>query len=246
MKSYVEQVINFKKIPIKPEMLTIEIPSWDAVAQPLLNYGKKQVQQVTGQSVETLQNHHLAYLEVPVETVDDLIQYGTEVYKQSQIQSRFYYEILPYILTYYSENSEVHLDQTELNRYVTEYLNQVQAYANQESLTIEEYGRKKMNIKEGDVVEVFKQRGREDYIFKVIAQKDYQDKGGTLTKEDYEIFIQKNVLENNADEIELRERFSFETFKESMPEMNLSQEIYDYFVPQITFKINPEVEFSYR
>lgn len=246
MKSSVEQVINFKKIPIKSEMLIIEIPSWDAVAQPLLNYGKKQVQQATGQPIETLQDYHLVHLELPVETVEDLIHYGTEVYKQSQIQSRFYYEILPYILTYYSENSQVHLDQAELERYVTDYLNQVQAYANQENLTIEEYGRKKMDIKEEDVEEVFKQRGREDFIFKVIAQKHYQDKGGTLTKEDYEMFIQKNVLENNADEIELRERFSFTTFKASMPEMSLSQEIYDYFVPQITFQINPEAEFSYR
>lgn len=62
-----------------------------------------------------------------------------------------------------------------------------------------------------------------------------QINGGSLDELEYEQFIQRNVLENGADDIEVRQAISYPQFKEMMPEMMLTQQLLDYFEPKFKF-----------
>src|SRR5699024_8273959 len=137
--------------------------------------------------------------------------------------------------------SNVILNSEERDSYVTDYLRQVKAYADQYNMPLEQYGREQLKL-EGNINEQLEKRAEEDFIFKVIAHRVFENQGGRLDEEAYEQFIHRNVVQQRADEIELRERFSYNAFKEMMPEMSLSQDIYEYFSKRITFKINPDAK----
>ena len=162
-----------------------------------------------------------------------------EIYQRNQTQLQFYNEVLPFILKYYADNSNVILNSEERGSYVTDYLRQVKAYADQYNMPLEQYGREQLKL-EGNINEL--ETCEEDFIFKVIAHRVFENQGGRLDEEAYEQFIHRNVVQQGADEIELRERFSYNAFKEMMPEMSLSQDIYEYFSKRITFKINPDAK----
>lgn len=242
MKSSVENVMSYKDINVPEEKLTIEIPSWDAVAQPLVDHARRQYEEMINEPVDELTNEMVDALALPgVKTIQQLKQSGMEIYQRNQTQLQFYNEVLPFILKYYADNSNVILNSEERDSYVTDYLRQVKAYADQYNMPLEQYGREQLKL-EGNINEQLEKRAEEDFIFKVIAHRVFENQGGRLDEEAYEQFIHRNVVQQGADEIELRERFSYNAFKEMMPEMSLSQDIYEYFSKRITFKINPDAK----
>lgn len=112
----------------------------------------------------------------------------------------------------------------------------MKAYADQYDMPLEQYGREQLKL-EGNINEQLEKRAEEDFIFKVIAHRVFENQGGRLDEEAYEQFIHRNVVQQGADEIELRERFSYNAFKEMMPEMSLSQDIYDTLVNALLLKL---------
>lgn len=240
MKSSVENVMSYKDINIPEEKLTIEIPSWDAVAQPLVDQARRQYEEMIGEPVDELTNEMVEALTLPgVQTIHQLKQTGMDVYQRNQTQLQFYNEVLPFVLNYYAENSNVILNSSERDAYVSDYLVQVNAYADQYNMPLEEYGREQLKL-EGNIKEQLEKRAEEDFIFKVIAHRVFENQGGRLDESAYEQFIHRNVVQQGADEIELREKFPYQSFKEMMPEMSLSQDIFEHFSKLIKFKINPD------
>lgn len=239
MRSSVENVMSYKDILIPEEKLTIEIPSWDAVAQPLIDHARRQYEDLINEPVDELTNEMVEELALPgVKTIQQLKQTGMDVYQRNQTQLQFYNEVLPFILNYYAQNSNVVLNSAERDAYVADYLRQVEAYAEQYNMPLEDYGREQLKL-EGNIQEQLEKRAEEDFIFKVIAHRVFENQGGRLDEEAYEQFIHRNVVQQGADEIELRDRFPYVSFKEMMPEMSLSQDIYEHFSKLIKFKINP-------
>ena len=240
MKSSVENVMSYKDINIPEEKLTIEIPSWDAVAQPLVDQARRQYEEMIGEPVDELTNEMVEALTLPgVQTIHQLKQTGMDVYQRNQTQLQFYNEVLPFVLNYYAENSNVELNSSERDAYVSDYLVQVNAYADQYNMPLEQYGREQLKL-EGNIKEQLEKRAEEDFIFKVIAHRVFENQGGRLDESAYEQFIHRNVVQQGADEIELREKFPYQSFKEMMPEMSLSQDIFEHFSKLIKFKINPD------
>lgn len=245
LKSSVENVMGYQDIPVPEELLTIEIPSWEAVAQPLVDHAKRQYEEMVNEPVDTLTNEMVVALSLPgVTTVNQLKQYGMDLYQRNQTQLQFYNHVLPFILKYYSENSNVVLNSEERNAYVNEYIERVQDYADQYNMSLASYVKEQLKL-EGDAQSALEERAEEDFIFKVIAAQIFKNQGGKLDEEAYEEFIQRNVIQQGADEIELRSRFSYPVFKDMMPEMSLSQDIFDFYSRLIKVKINPDAKLQH-
>lgn len=242
MKSSIDNYIAYQEIPVPEEILTIEIPSWDAVAQPVLDRALVEYRLNHDAKATELTDGMVEQLNLPgIASVSQLKQLGMTTYEKRQKEAHYYYKLLPYILNYYYINSNILMNSQERAAYVEEYMQQVQGYAEEAGMTVRAYGRQVMGITEDNVREVFEQRALEDFTFKLLAQDIADRQGLVLDEESYERFIQRNVLENGADEIALREELPLKRYQEIYPEMALSQEWYDYFYPQIRFKINPEV-----
>lgn len=240
------KTIDYKEMNLPKSLFTIEVPSWHAVIQPLKDYALAQYQRQTGQIVKELTDEILLQLtDIPADTVNDFEVMGAEVYKNSQAQYHFYQVVLPAVLSEYAKKAEIAFDEQELTDYVDMYLEKVTSYAEENNSSLEDYGRTVMGI-DGDVTDEFKRRAHEDFIFKVIASAYFAEMGGSTDELAYEAFIQQNVLNNQADPIELKERLPYDVFVLMMPEMHLSQEIYDYFLPQIEFVVNPDAPLQFN
>lgn len=73
MKSSVENVMSYKDINVPEEKLTIEIPSWDAVAQPLVDHARRQYEEMINEPVDELTNEMVDALALPgVKTIQQL------------------------------------------------------------------------------------------------------------------------------------------------------------------------------
>lgn len=239
MKSSVSNIVDFKQIPVPTSDLQIEIPSWQAVAQPLIDFAKVDYQKQTGQVIEKLEDHHIAVLDIPANSLADLKKMGSQVFQDRALQKRYYDCILPFILNFYANNTNTVLNDQELTAYTEDYLGQVKAYATKAKLSIEEYGQKVMGMK-GSVMDQFKERAKEDFIFKLIAQDLFVNSEKVLSHDDYDAFINQQVLASGADEIDLRQNLSFEEFCQMYPEMHLGQAMADYYMEKIKFVINPQ------
>ncbi|MGX7107803.1 hypothetical protein ACWOBE_08470 [Hutsoniella sourekii] len=242
MKSSVTNYIDYRNIPVPKDKLTIEIPSWEQVARPMVDRVQLAYQDQTGQTIDQLEDSHVQALNIPdLNTVGQVKSYGMEVFQKRARIEHYYQVLLPYILNHYYINSNAIMNTQEKDAYIQEYLEQVQAYADQEGLTLKQYGQSRLNI-QGDVKEALEQRALEDFNFKLIANDIYAKNHGPLDHNAYEEYINQQVLYQQVDEIELRDQFSYQQFINGYPEMWLADQIRDYYLPQIQFKINPDLE----
>lgn len=231
MKSIVEYYTPTAEIPVSDKYLEIPISSWDDVIQPLLDevanrYGESNV---TDEMVVDL---GLA----GVTTVPAFKRYAKDYYTEEYISYAFYHNLLPYLLAFHGETAEVVINADERDRYVEEYLEQIEAFAEEEDLPVNDYAQLKLGLR-GDIETILKERAVEDYIFKLIAHHIFKEKGHELDELTYERFIQQNVLRSGADEIELRDRYPYSVFQKIMPEMSYNAELFEYFKPKFTFKV---------
>lgn len=237
MKSVVENVIPLSEIQVPPQYLTIEIPSWEAVAMPLVYQVAKQFNP-DGDPDFILLDEHVAALDLPnVASVAQLKQYAMMLFRKHQVHQKFYQELLPYLLVFFAETSQVILNSAELAEFQQQYQERLQQAAEAEGESLAEYVKRTMGIAETELEQQLAEHSSEDFIYKLIAQRAYLTSGHTLDELAYEQFIATNVLQRGADDIEIREQFPYESFKEWMPEMVFTQELFDYFEPQFKFVI---------
>ena len=79
----------------------------------------------------------------------------------------------------------------------------------------------------------------EDYIFRLVAGQWYADQGGGLTELDYDAYIVSSAVNQGADEIALRERFSYPDFQAMMPTLAYTEALFQHFLPRFRFVIAP-------
>lgn len=242
MKSSVENYLDYRQIPVPEELLTIEIPSWEDVAKPMVESVLKQFQIQFESLEEHLTDEMVQALKIPnIQTVHQVKQYGMDVYINNLSFVTYHEKVLPWILSFYRENTNTIMDRSEKEAYIEEYLEQVKVYARQNELSLKDYAAKILKIT-SKPIETLTERALEDFTFKLIAQAEFARKGIVLDELAYEEFIQTNVLHKQIDEIDLREAYSFEKFKQMMPEMNFSEEIKAHYIPKFKVKINPLAE----
>lgn len=237
MRSSVESFMPYKEIPIPEDCLTVEIPSWDAVVQPTIDVVINEYNDLTQSQEVEITDEMVEIMPIDnVNTVYQLKQYAMTLFQKNQKQYKFYHEILPFILTFYHQFSVVVFNSEEKEAYLKKYIQQIEQNAESVGLTLENYAMEYLEIS-GDIKNKLITRGEEDFVFKLIAQKIFKLQGGQLDEESYERFIQRNVLHRQADEIEIREQFPYHVFVEMMPEMSLTQDLFDYFSERIRFVI---------
>lgn len=245
MKSKVIESIDYQALNLPHELFHIEVPSWQAVTQPLKDYALKQYTESSGKVAKELTDEILAAMpDLPMNTIEELETVGIQVYQKEQSDYYYYQVLFPAILSAYKNQAVVEIDPDEFADYKAGYLKKIKDYANEYELSLEDYGRKIMRFT-GDVMATFEERALEDFTFKVIADDYYHQIDGKKDEQAYETFIQQNVLHQQADEIELRQKIPYELFVEMIPELHLSQEIYQFYFPKIRFVINPEASLQF-
>lgn len=237
VKSTVQSYVFYQEIPMPEHYLRIEIPSWELVTQPVMDQALIQYRQLSGdEDVFELNDERVHLLQLPgVESLKDLQDYARRVFKENQIDRKFYQEIMAYLLAFYVETSQTIINRAELTEFREAYLERFGNEARQADMTFEEYGRQLLQT-EADPHQLVKEHAKEEFVFRLIAQDVFKKQGKTITEDDYENFVQQSVLHQGADEIEVRDQMSYQQYQEMLPEMLFTQELYQYFKPQITFK----------
>lgn len=239
MKSTVVNYVDFENIPVPEKLLTIEIPSWDQVAQPMVDMTLSKYNELLGESETELTDEMVQILNIPgMQSVHQVKQLGMDTYVQSEIQRRYVHDVFPYVLSFYRESSNPIVDPSERDGYIEEYVDQVKAYAKEEGLSFNAYVRDRLQL-EGPAQEVIETQALEDFIFKLICHDMFERSGLPLDEESYEAFIQDQVIHKQVDEIDLRQELPYQRYIKIMPEMTMSQELFNYFSQQFSVKINP-------
>lgn len=244
MKSTVVNYIDYENIPIPEDLLTIEIPSWDEVAQPMVDMTLKKYNELLGENQEVLTDEMVAILNTPgIKTVHEVKQLGMDTYIQSEIHRRYIYKVFPYILSFYRELSNPIVDPVERDHYIDEYVDQVKAYAKEAGLSFAAYVRDRLHL-EGPAQERIERQALEDFIFKLICQDMFDRKGYEMNRESYEAFIQDRVIHQQMDEISLREDLPYQRYIKVIPELTISENMFGYFSQQFSVKINPHAKLN--
>lgn len=231
VRSLVESYLPIESVEVPEHYLIIEIPSRQVVTQPFI----EQVAKHFNITVEQLTDEHVLSLELEnITTVAQLATSVLESFCRKQIQERFYQSLLPYLVLFYAETARVVLDADERDAFIQSQIDQLKERAQEQGQTFEEYIEEVMGIVD-HAEKQLQERLEEDFIYHLIAHHHYQINGGSLDELEYEHFIQRNVLENGADDIEVRQAISYPQFKEMMPEMMLTQQLLDYFEPKFKF-----------
>ena len=233
MKSYVNDYAEKKDITVPKKYYEIKIQSWEKIFGPTLEEVKKQYQAITGEVVEgELTDEVVARLGIAgLESVAALKAFLRKDYEEELRRYHFYQSLMPYLLAFHAETAQAVINQEEFNSFYEEYLEQIEEFAEQEGLVLEDYAQLKLGLR-GDVHLHLKDRAREDFVFKLIARERYLTKE-EVTQADYEAYIQEQVLAGGVDEIELKEQLSYSNFAARRPEMFYTNELYEYFAPQL-------------
>lgn len=244
MKSKIQTLIDYKTIPIPLSLMQIEIPSWQAVAQPLVDQALKQYEELTGEFANHLTDEMIQLLNLPnIHSVHQLKSYGMDLFSRTQTEYRFYRDVLPFVINYYAEYSNAVLNSDEIDIYTENYIQRVEDIATDLGYSLDDYVYEVMEL-DGDAIDALVERAREDFIFKLVAHQIFAASGGQLNEDDYEAFIQHNVIHNQADAIALRSELTYEQFKDNYAEMLLVEDIYNYFAQEVEFIINPNASLS--
>lgn len=231
VRSLVESYLPIESVEVPEHYLIIEMPSRQVVTQPFI----EQVAKHFNIAMNQLTDEHVASLDLEnITTVLQLETFTLESFCRKQIHERFYQSLLPYLVLFYAETAHVILDTDECDRFVQAQIEQLKERAQEQGLTFEDYIVEAMGIMD-DIDKQLQERLEEDFIYHLIAHHHYKINGGSLDELEYEQFIQRNVLENGADDIEVRQAISYPQFKEMMPEMMLTQQLLDYFEPKFKF-----------
>lgn len=236
MKSQVEHYLSFDEILLPEPYIVIEIPSWQAVYEPVVKGMLEHYNQQFKKQATQLSDDMMAQMQIPnVQTVAQLQQIAMESFQEREKEIRFQQQIFPFLLTFFEKTTQVILNDEEVAAYEQAMIGNYREEAEQLGMTYEEFIEDAFAIAATDA-QGLSERILEYFIFKLIAQErfgvDFE-----LNEESYEAFIQKQVIHQFVDEIDLRDRLPYVVFKDIFPEILFTQELKEYFKEQIQFKI---------
>ena len=93
----------------------IHLPSWEEVARVFIHQVAKQAYPELAQPEASLTDQQVAELGLQgVSNLTDLKHYAMDLFRQSQIQTRFYQHILPFLASYIAETAQYVLDAEDM------------------------------------------------------------------------------------------------------------------------------------
>ena len=93
----------------------IHLPSWEEVARVFIHQVAKQAYPELAQPETSLTDQQVAELGLQgVSNLTDLKHYAMDLFRQSQIQTRFYQHILPFLASYIAETAQYVLDAEDM------------------------------------------------------------------------------------------------------------------------------------
>lgn len=236
MRSIVEHYLHFDEILLPEQYLTISIPSWDEVIQPVLagvlaNYQERNPNQkdLTDQVVASMGHPDLM-------TVHDLKNFAMVSFQNREKEAKFQREIFPALLVFFAHTSQTIINEEEREAYRIAMKENYQEEAENLGMTYTAFIQEAFGISDQDEADL-NERIDEYFIYKLIANKRFAGHGRSLDRESYDAYIQEQVIHQMVDEIELRDRLPYGVYQDIFPELLLTNELKDYFFAQIKFKI---------
>lgn len=235
MKSSITATVPIEKIEVPSYYYDIHLTNWKEVENVYIQATLQRLNIELSKKINELSDEEVANLRVPhYRTVEEMRRYARALFKRTQIDVRFYQQLLPYLMTYIADGSQVVLNAEERDEFIYRSLSEYTDLAQEEGLTLLEFVSNMMDKAE-DPMAALREKLEEEFIFRLVAFQYYIGQGRTLDEVDYEAFIQHHVLESQADEITLRERFNYEQYRRDMPSMIMTNELYEYYVPKFRF-----------
>lgn len=236
MKSIVEHYLDFDEILLPETYITVSIPSWEVVIQPVLqgvlaDYQKDHPQQ------EELTDQVVAALGYPeLQTVHDLKTFAMTSFQNREKETKFQQEIFPALLVFFAHTTQTIINEEERDAYRVAMKENYHEEAENLGITYDEFIREAFGISCEDEKEL-NERIDEYFIYKLIANKRFEGHGLALDRDAYDAYIQEQVIHQMVDEIELRDRLPFAVYQDIFPELLLTSELKTYFFAQIKFEI---------
>lgn len=237
MRSQVEHYLSFDEILLPEPYRMIEIPSWDAVIQPVIEGVLAHYNEERGEKVNQLTDEIIGILQLPdILTVHQLKQFAMERFQEREKEMKFQCDIFPYLLTFFASTTQTVINTEEADAYFIAMTNNYKEEAEQKGLSYDQFLQNSFGLTSKDE-EALRERIQEYFIFKLIAYARFGEHHGELDEMSYESFIQQQVITQGVDEIDLRDRLPYEVYKDIFPEILLTEELKNYFKQQIQFKI---------
>lgn len=237
MKSLVEHYVSLDEILLPEPYRAIEIPSWEAVVEPVLTGVLDFYNQSFGKKASQLNDEIVQAVAMPeISTLAQLKQYAMDAFQMREKERKFQHEIFPYLLVFFANTTQTIINEDEAYAYRQAMLENYQEDAEREGLTYDEFIEASFGLKANQEEELF-ERIQEFFIFKLLANHRFGQHNQTLDEASYDAFIQQQVLHQLVDEIELRDRLPYVVYKDIFPEILFTEELKDYFKSQIFFKI---------
>ena len=242
MKSKLSHYDDYQAIDLPADALRIPIPSWQAVYQPVTEGLLSHYNADHQSDYSELTDEMVVTYQVPgVTTVRGIEELAMDNFERREKELAFYLGILPWLMGYYLETSQVSLDPEEYEAFVTDYFQRLEGHAQERGLDLTQYAQSELGI-QGDVMQAIQLRAREEFVFKLIAQAEYAQEGGGLDEAAYDEFINDQVIQRGADQIEVQQQVSFQDFQRMAAEIRFTQVLYDYYTPQIQVVIDPTLD----
>lgn len=235
MKSTIEHYLEFDEILLPEKYLTIPIPSWEAVVEPVLQGVLESYLRTHPQDKNQTQvtDAMVADLNYPgLSSVNDLKTFAMEAFSQREKERKFQEEIFPALLVFFGHTSQTIINQEELAAYRQILIQNYRDDAEREGLSYEEFIRLSFGVDAKDTQSLYEQLD-EYFTYKLIANARHGQDHQAVTEEDYDEYIQSQVIHQGEDEIDLRARMPFHYYRDLYPEMMLTEELKTYFKDQI-------------
>lgn len=237
MKSIVEHYLSFDEIMLPEQYRVVEIPSWEAVVAPVLQGVLQHFNQEFHEEKTELTDEMVVMLKIPeIATVHQLKQFAIDAFQAREKEAKFQHHIFPYLLVFFANTTQTIINEEEEHAYKIAMIENYQEDAEKAGISYEEFIQTSFGLNAMQTEEL-DERIHEFFVYKLIANARFGEHDQKLDETSYEEFIQKQVLDQMVDEIDIRERLPYVVYQDIFPEILLTEELKTYFKEQISFKI---------
>ena len=233
----VTQYPIFIELHVPEYYYDIHLTTWEEVAMIFVRQVAATLHPEADDAVGQLTDEEIQQLYIPnVSNLTELKQYARGLFQQSQMNTRFYQHILPFIGAMLAITAEVVVDAADQEAFIANAMDRVQEQAAAQEMSVADYTAQLMNQADNPE-QALREAMEEEYIFRLVAEQWYADQGYGLSELDYEAYIQQAVQKGD-DEIELRERFPYHVFELDMPAMAYTDALFQFVKPKFRFIVD--------
>ncbi|GAB7232754.1 hypothetical protein [Facklamia hominis] len=226
MRSQVLDYPSVEEIEVPETYLRVSLADFEQIFEIQLADMKRKYQQLTNEPLSKFDSLSLSRLGLgEYENLSQVKEAYYKIYRKQALELAFYRQLMPFLLAFYQEASQVVINQDEYDAYERKYLDQIQRLASEEDMTLEEYASSQLHLNQPIRTHI-KERILEDFVFELIAKDRF---AAVVDEWEYEAFIQERSLSQGLDPIDLKEQISFSNFLLESSQLKWTQELFDYF-----------------